>query len=207
MCEFGEYVEMFQYTKDAVRKFLFEDCSNYLVPSSPDWSDDFVPWEEGNVAIAKKVKPDLHGYEMIQGSQTVQGHLLGGCIDVFTMLLGTSLWPSLREWENAILFIETSEEKMSPEFIKWIFRNFAAQGILKVLNGIIVGKPMDEAYYEEYKEAIIQVVHDEEELDIPILYNFNIGHAMPCGILPYGIMAEIGCEKKTVKILEAATIE
>jgi len=106
------------------------------------------------------------------------------------------------------MFIETSEEKPSPDFIKWTFRNLAAQGILKVLKGIIVGKPQGEKYYEEYKTAITQVVYSEEHLhELPIFYNVNFGHAKPIGIIPYGIMAELNCENKTITFLESATSE
>lgn len=38
----------------------------------------------------------------------------------------------------------------------------------------------DEAYYEEDKKAILQVVAKEERLtELPIIYNVNIGHAKP----------------------------
>ena len=51
-----------------------------------------------------------------------------------------------------------------------------------------------------------QVISHEEGLnDLPILYNINIGHAFPIGILPYGIQAEINCENKTLTLLESAT--
>lgn len=208
MCEFGEYVRMFDYTKEAVQRILFQDCANYSIPSSPIWSDDFVPWDEKNTAIAKTLKPDVHGgYELLQGDRVVWGHLLGGCIEVFSMVLGTELWPSLEQWRDAILFIETSEEKPSPDYIKWILRNLAAQGILKSLKGILVGKPQGETYYEEYKAAILQVVSSEEGLvDLPIFYNINFGHAMPIGILPYGIMTELDCGRKSITLLESATL-
>jgi muramoyltetrapeptide carboxypeptidase LdcA involved in peptidoglycan recycling len=208
MCEFGEYVGMFDYTKAAVQSTLFQDCANYLIPSSPVWSDDFVPWDEKNTAIAKTLKPDAHGgYEVLQGECLVRGHLLGGCIEVFSMVLGTELWPSLEQWRGAILFIETSEEKPSPEYVKWILRNLAAQGILRSLKGILVGKPQGETYYEEYKTAILQVVSFEEGLiDLPIFYNVNFGHAMPIGILPYGIMTELDCGRKRITLLETATL-
>lgn len=109
MCEFGEYVRMFDYTVSAVQNILFQDCANYSIPSSPRWSDDFVSWEEKNISIAKALKPDTHGgYELLQGTGVVRGHLLGGCIEVFSMVLGTELWPSLEQWRDAILFFETS---------------------------------------------------------------------------------------------------
>ncbi len=109
---------------------------------------------------------------------------------------------------QSILFVETSEEKPSPDFIEWTFRNLAAQGILKVIHGIIVGKPQGEAFYEEYKSVITQVVTTEEHLNhLPILYNVNFGHAMPIGIIPYGVSAKLNCENKTITLLESATIE
>lgn len=206
MCEFGEYVSMFEYTKKAVNKILFEDTTGYQITSSPEWSDDFIPWEEKNRYIAKKLKPEKHGYEILQGSGKTRGHLLGGCLDVFLMCIGTEIWPPLEKWKDAILFIETSEDKPSPDLVKWTLRNLAAQGILKVIRGIIVGKPQGEVYYNEYKSAILDVVTYEEHLvHLPIFYNVNFGHAMPIGIIPYGTMVEIDCETRKIVISENAT--
>ena len=206
MCEFGEYVSMFEYTKNAVESFLFKDTSGYEIKSSPEWSGDFVAWAEENSNIPKKLRAEFHGYEILQGSGKVRGKFLGGCVDVFNMCIGTEIWPRLDQWEGAILFFETSEDKPAPDLIKYAMRNMAAQGILKVIKGIIVGKPQGEIYYEEYKEVIMNVVRNEEKLeDLPIFYNVNFGHAMPIGIIPYGIMAELDCQKKTIKFLESLT--
>lgn len=208
MCEFGEYVRMFDYTAEAVRAVLFGDTAGYEIKSCSEWSDDFVEWDERNINIEKRLKPDTHGYEILQGRGSSTGHLLGGCIDVFTMAAGTEIFPSAEEWNGAILFIETSEERPSPDFVKWILRNLAAQGILKSLSGMIVGKPQGEQFYEEYKAAILQVVAGEEHLtELPIIYNMNFGHAMPIGVIPYGIKAELDCDLKKITLLESATEE
>lgn len=205
MCEFGEYVSMFEYTRNAVMDVLFGDTKGYQMKPSAVWSDDYIPWEEKNRHTLYTRKEDEHGYEVLQGSKCVRGHFLGGCIDVFMMANGTKLWPTLKEWTGAILFFETSEDKPSPEFIRWTLRNLAAQGILKVINGIVVGKPQGEVYYEEYKEEILRVIAKEEgRMDLPVFYNVNIGHAKPIGILPYGIMAELNCGDKTITFLESA---
>lgn len=206
MCEFGEYVKMFDYTNEAVHDILFGEWDKYALKPSPVWSDDYIPWEESNMNTPSTLKEDPKGYEVISGGGTVRGHLLGGCIDVFPMVVGTSIWPTIQEWHDAIMFIETSEDKPSPDIIKWTFRNLAAQGILKVIKGIIVGKPQGEVYYEEYKKAIKQVVCNEEHLDdLPIFYNVNFGHAKPIGILPYGIMTELNSEERTITFLESVT--
>ncbi len=207
MCEFGEYVKMFDYTEKAVREILFERWDTYPLLPSSEWTDDFVSWKEENINTLHRMKKDTHGYEILNGRGTVTGTLLGGCLDVFMMAVGTAIWPSLNEWTGSLLFVETSEEKPSPDFVTWTFRNLAAQGILKIINGIIVGKPKDEAYYEEYKQVITQVIVEEEKLtELPIFYNVNIGHAKPIGILPIGIRAELNCEKKTITFLECPTV-
>lgn len=206
MCEFGEYVEMFEYTKQSVKDILFNKIDTYDIKPSGMWSDDYIPWNINNIHTKSSLKEDTHGYEVLNGKGVVRGHLLGGCIDVFLMANGTKIWPSLDEWKGAILFFETSEDKPTPDFILWTLRNMAAQGILKVINGILVGKPQGEVYYEEYKEVIKQVVVKEEHLeDLSIIYNINIGHAKPIGILPYGIEAEINCENKSIRLLETPT--
>lgn len=206
LCEFGEYVKLFDYTKKAVNDLLFRHWNSYNILPSAEWTDDYIPWQESNINTSYTMKKDTRGYEVISGNGIVQGHLLGGCMDVFMMALGTKIWPTLKEWENAILFIETSEEKPSPDFVVRVLRSLAAQGILKVIKGIVVGKPQDEKYYEEYKTAIIQVVvHEEKRTDLPIFYNANFGHVKPIGIIPYGIKAELNCENRTIILLESAT--
>lgn len=208
MCEFGEYVKMFDYTQKAVKDILFGEWKQYPILSSAEWTDDYILWQESNINTPHNMKKDTHGYEVINGNGIVQGHLLGGCIDVFMMAVGTEIWPDLKKWDNAILFIETSEDKPSPTFVKWTFRNLAAQGILNTINGIIVGKPQGEEYYDEYKEAIKHVVANEEHLNnLPIFYNVNFGHSKPIGIIPYGIKAELNCKNKSIILLECPTVQ
>lgn len=207
LCEFGEYVKMFDYTKKAVEDLLFGTWEEYELRPSPEWSDDYILWDESNINTPHSLKKDRHGYEILNGKGTVKGHLLGGCIDVFMMANGTSIWPALNEWKDAILFFETSEEKPSPGFVLWALRNLAAQGILHVISGILVGKPKDETFYEEYKAVIRQVIAQEEHLtDLPVFYNVNFGHAKPIGILPYGIDTELNCDQKTIRFLESPTL-
>lgn len=116
MCEFGEYVKMFDYTEDAVNNILFRDTKDYEVKSSDVWSNDFVSWQEENINIAKKLLKEEHSYEVLSGSGIIRGQLLGGCIDVFPMISGTEIWPKSQEWKDKILLIETSEEKISPVY-------------------------------------------------------------------------------------------
>ena len=204
MAEFGEYGKMFDYTADAVRNILFGDSRGYPVLSSDIWSNDSLAWKEENMHKRRKIQPETHHYEVLSGGGTIRGQLLGGCIDVFPMIVGTSIWPSAEEWKGKILLLETSEDKPTPDYVKYYLRNLGAQGILQKINGIVVGKPKDEEFYEEYKEVYRKVLHEFHREALPILYNVNVGHASPIGILPLGIEYEIDLDQKTIRFAESA---
>lgn len=205
MCEFGEYVKMLDYTKSAVTNILFKDSSNFEIKSSPIWSDDFIEWNEENINRQLSVKSEEHGYEVLQGDGIIKGCLLGGCLDVFPMVIGTEIWPTIDDWRGKILLIETSEDQPAPEYIMWYLRNLGAQGIFSVIKGIVVGKPNREKYYEEYKDVILKVLREYDMSTLPVLYNVNIGHSDPVGILPLGTDVEIDFNSKKLVLAESAT--
>ena len=205
MCEFGEYVKMFDYTKAAVENILFKDTTNYEIKSSEYWSNDFVSWKEENKNIQKKLIKEKHGYEVLNGSGKISGELIGGCLDVFPMITGTEIWPELNVWKDKILLIETSEEKPTPDYVLYYLRNLGALGILNLIKAVVVGKPQDEMYYEEYKEVYKKIIKEFKCDNLGVIYNVNIGHAYPTGLLPLGIEYEIDFDNKTIKLNESAT--
>lgn len=207
MNNWAEYVKINDYTELFIDKMLFKPVESFDIPCSEfcSWDCDKIWWGEEHMNEATPRFPNC-GYELLQGKGTVKGKLFGGCIDVFPELLGTSLWPSLEEWKGNILLIENSESNMSEDMLCWLLRNLQAQGILNVINGIIVGKSPFKETYESYKEIYKKVVGFEAKRpDLPILYNVNVGHAYPIGIFPLGLEYEINCENKTLKLLEPAS--
>ena len=206
MAEFGEYVKMFDYTKESVNNILFNECKNYEIKSSEVWSSDYLDWDEKNIKTSKKLIKELHGYEVLQGNGVITGKLLGGCIDVFSMIVGTEIWPTKEEWKDKILLIETSEDRPNPIYITYYLRNLGALGIFDEIKGIIVGKPQAEQYYDEYKEVYKKVLKEFNKETLPVLYNVNIGHSDPIGILPLGTEIEVDFDKKKIYLKESPTI-
>ncbi|RLL48354.1 LD-carboxypeptidase [Oceanobacillus piezotolerans] len=202
LTDFAENVEMHPYTIEMINRTLFSNEIIGEIQPANEWTSERLEWIEGNKNRQRTMVKNT-GYEVLQGSGAVQGHLIGGCIEVLEFAKGTELWPEEKYWENSILFFETSEEKPEPKFIKYWLRNYAVQGILQKANGIVFGKPQDEKYYDEYKEEIQKVMKEYDLENLPILYNLNFGHTEPKFILPYGVEAEIDCEKGTFKILES----
>lgn len=200
------------------QKTLFNTNPIGVLPESHEFIIDRVYWgKEPNADI--RVRTQSPSWRYIQGSAPVQGRLIGGCIDVLDFINGTSLWPSLSEFENAILFIETSEDRPSPNQVLYWMRNFGAQGILNKINGILFARPggeflpteqtEKEAYlkqYTDFDKALIKVCKEFDCTDIPIVTHMDFGHTVPQIILPYGALAEINPHKQTVSILESGVI-
>lgn len=208
LCELAENAAMHDYTKNYLRQVLFEGAAPLPILPSPAWTSQFLDWaDRKNNDIPRDMTPDTKGYELLQGTGKAVGPLIGGCVDVFPMLMGTLLWPRPEEWEGAILFLETSEEHPDPKTVLYLLRGMAAQGILERISGVIVGKPRDETYYEEYKAVYRKVLGQEcGRPELPVLYNLNFGHASPICTLPYGVKAEIDCVARSLTLLEPAVI-
>lgn len=202
ICDFAEYVDMYDYTENAIRELLFEGKENYEIEKCDYWTNEHISWCEENMNKQKTRIKDTKGYEVIQGTGKVKGKLLGGCLDAFPIYNGTKIWPSLEEWKDKILFLETSEDMPSPDFITFYLRNLGAQGIFNVAKGIIIGKPQAEKYYDEYKDVYRKVLKEFGREDMPVLYNLNFGHSSPIGIIPYGIECELDIDNKKVTLLE-----
>lgn len=203
LCEFSENVNMHPYTKAAIEKALFCDEPIGLVNPAFEYASKYDTWadEEGTL-IQKRDFAPTGGFHLLQGKGIARGHLVGGCIEVLEMCKGTEVFPSHEVWNNAVLFLETSEEQVSPTYFKRMLRNYGSMGILEKLRGIIFGKPHSNAYYEEYNDILLSVVREETgTCDLPIMCNMSFGHTAPTFVIPYGAQAEINCDSKTFCIL------
>ena len=104
------------------------------------------------------------------------------------------LFPDLSDWEGKILLLETSEEKPEPDDFKKMLQALEETGIFEVISGLLVGKPMDETFYDDYKEALLDII----DSNIPIIYNLNVGHATPRAIVPFGVHAHVDATEQVI---------
>ena len=201
--------EMLPYTKEQFLKFFSND-SNYEIVSSPIWYKDRENFGEEEIGKPRLCFKETHGYEVLNGSGIVTGKLYGGCIESFyddftgerygeeqEIFEKYQIFPTNEEWQEKILFLETSEEEPTPEKLEKMLLELKKRNILKLVKGVIVGKPHDEKFYEEYKEVYKKVF---EDLDTPVLYNVNFGHGLPRCILPYDASTTIDYDQKKIII-------
>ena len=205
VCELGP--EMLPYSRRYFEELISTGRIREIVPSEIWYGEreSFTPDQVGKELTSH---PD-HGFELLQGPSVFSGKILGGCIDsMYDFFNGElyadmpllcekyRLFPALEDWRDRILLLESSEEKMPPEKYRMALEYLKKKGVFDVVSGVLVGKPMDETYAEEYKRHLIDVIGNPQ---LPVVCNINIGHATPRCIIPFGVEAVVDAEKQIIR--------
>ncbi len=209
MAGFAENGGMFPYMIDSVRRTLFSsEPIGQLHPNTEGWTVEMLDWADPTNQNRKRQLNPTIGWHWLHGQGVKRGRLIGGCLEVMDWLRGTDYFPPTSDWQDAILFIETSEESPSPDQVKRMLRSLAAMGVFKNLSGILVGRPggnIPPERFTEYDKALLSIVVEEEGLvDLPIITNMDFGHTDPMCVVPYGIQTELNCHTHQITILESA---
>jgi muramoyltetrapeptide carboxypeptidase LdcA involved in peptidoglycan recycling len=200
--DLAENIQMSEYTEQWARRVLFSSAPIGDVPVSKKYTAQRLEWKIENKNVARKFEANTD-YELLQGRETVTGRLIGGCLEVIDMTKGTSLFPELSDFDDAILFLETSEEMPPVWLLEDSLRSYGMMGIFDRINGLIFGKPYKGTFYEEYKSVIRLILAEFGKENLPVLCNASFGHNEPKCLLPYGAMAELSCDKPGFAIIES----
>lgn len=208
ICELSN--EMLPYSK-----YFFEELINTgkikeIYPSDV-WYNEREDFSEKAIGISMKEHHNS-GFELLRGNAKFEGQILGGCLETIFDIFDNSryedtvylcqkynLFPSLNEWENKILLLETSEERPKPELFRKMILKLQEYGIFDVISGLIIGKPQNEEYYNEYKQIILDEIRNK---NLSIVYNINIGHSTPRCIIPFGVNAKVDIERQIIEFKE-----
>ena len=208
ICELSS--EMLPYTKQYFEELIATGTIQEIRPSKVWYSSrtNFTPDQIGK----ELTEHPNHGFVLLQGTPKFSGKILGGCIDsMYDMFNGERyadmpvlcekyhLFPSAEDWKGRILLLESSEELPSPEKYRQTLIYLKSTGVFSAVAGVLIGKPMDETYDEEYRKALVEIIDDPTR---PIVCNLNIGHAMPRCIIPFGVEAYVDADQQIIRFSE-----
>ena len=208
VCELG--TDMLPYTKQYFEELIGTGTIKEIRPSRV-WYESREHF--GIDQIGKPLKSHMNqGFELLQGSPVFSGEILGGCIDTLYDIFHEDryadmpllcskyrLFPETEEWAGRILLLETSEEKMLPEKYRKALITLKENGVFDVVEGVLAGKPMDEAYAEEYRKSLVDVIGNP---NLSVVYNINVGHAQPRCIIPFGVRATVDVNDQVIRFLQ-----
>jgi len=138
-------------------------------------------------------------------SGRAKGKLLGGCLSLINVVLGTPFCP---DFTDAILFIEDIEEE--PYRVDRYLAQLRMAGILDQISGLALGQFVDCLPRDPEKPNLtIEQVFDDyfSELEIPIISNFAYGHVPVKHTMPVGVSVELDTEKGGLILTENAVDE
>lgn len=194
--QFAMQGEMDEYTVRYIKHALFEQGEFELI-ASQTYNDQGLDWDDVSLLKTKRQHWPNEGF-VWDGNQNTTGLLWGGCIEsVDEMLRHGVQIPTLEQFENIILMLETSEEIPSADYVFRVFRALGERGILERVQGVLVGrakawefdKPNTPEQKEEYgkqqQEAVLRAVR-QYNTEIPVIQNMNFGHTDPQIPMPYG---------------------
>lgn len=204
ICELSN--AMLPYTKKYFEELITTGQIKEVRPSDV-WYQEREDFSENAIGTDMRKYPDT-GFELLSGKSIFKGKILGGCLESIYDMFDNSrfddtvsvcnkyhLFPKLEDWKNKILLLETSEEKPDPNLFRKMIGILKDFGIFDVLSGVLVGKPQNETYYDEYKKILLEEIVNK---DLSVVYNLNIGHATPRCIIPFGVDAEVNVDKQVI---------
>ena len=208
LCELAP--EMHPYTRKYFEELITTGGIREITPSDV-WYEERKSFAPDQVGTRTPSHPN-QGFELLQGAPVFSGKILGGCIDsLYDFFNGDRyadmpelcrkyrLFPAAEDWKGRILLLESSEEKPTPEIYREALEYLKGTGVFEAISGVLAGKPMDETYAEEYRELLKEVIGRPE---LPVVFNVNIGHAMPRCIMPFGVEATVDTDRQVIRFAD-----
>lgn len=206
--QFGMQKRMDEFTINYLKHALFEE-GEFELTSSEIYNDIGLGWDNIENLNKERVYEKNDGW-FWDGSENTEGVTWGGCLEsVDELLRHGSQIPTLEQFENIILFTETSEELPSSDYVFRVYRALGERGILKRVKGVLVGRPkawefskqnsteQKAEYRNKQREAILKAIRIYNKT-VPVIQNMDIGHTDPQICLPYGRKSRINSTEKRI---------
>lgn len=207
MTDLAENGGMIEAVEHSVRSTLFEGAPAPWRPA-PEWTEEFLDWADpANQQRQRRLQPNP-GWRWLQGEEPIQGHVVGGNIEVLEFLKGTPWWPSDELWRGAVMLFETSEEVPTPRAVERMLRNYGHQGILEQVSALLFARPMgyDADRSEELDRLLTGVLAEFGRSDMPLVTGLDVGHTSPHVVVPLGCRVRVDPGARTIRSLEPAVV-
>ncbi|EFH81422.1 S66 family peptidase [Ktedonobacter racemifer] len=208
MTQFGRYYAMDEYTVESLRHALFQDGEFEIMPAS-EWSDENYNWGEPEKLRLRVPMFSNPGWKWHNAGSIIEGTAWGGCLEIVDYHLRAHRYlQPLERYKDCVLFLETSEEMPSAEYVYRVLIGMGERGLLQQFSALLMGRPktwnfdrqlsteQKYTYNREQEEAILKALQ-EYHPSMPVIFNMDFGHTDPQFMVPSGGYVRIdGIEKR-----------
>lgn len=201
------------FTVEYIKHAMFDE-GFFELKQSDVFNDVSLEWGDIENINKSRVYEKNEGWKWNIGEnneqEIVEGISWGGCLESVDELLRHSIQiPTLEQFKDIVLMLETCEEVNEAHYVMRVFRALGERGMLKNVKALLVGRPqawdfskqlnVDEKikYRQEQLETIVKVVRKYNK-DIPIIQNMDFGHTNPQIPMPYGSNIKIDQVNKKI---------
>ena len=208
MTQFAMQSRMDEMTVRYLRYALFETGEREL-EASLIYNDVGLGWADVSNLKKERTYEDNDGWYW-DGEASAEGTSWGGCVESIDKIFQYDVAvPSLEQFADVILFLETSEDIPSADYVRHVVRTLGERGILERVRGVLVGRPKawefdkpstsDEkrVYKAVQREAILETVRIFNS-KCPVVQNLDIGHTDPQVPLPNGRLIKIDADARRI---------
>ena len=204
----GGYSKNNNFTDNTVKNVisLIEKLDvNYIFKQDNLLKYELCEFEDINTRVSvgynltEKVK-----YNYINGDNNVEfsGRMLGGCIDVISIIFGTKYDSTLKfinSCKEGIIWYLDNCELSSIELYRRLWK-MKELDYFKNSNGFLIGRTYAKDFeYFTFKEAILNALGD---LNVPIITDVDIGHVSPQWIIVNGCLGHFKYKDNRGKLIQ-----
>ncbi len=168
----------------------------------------YLPKEEGNEYSGKllsgdELTNDISVPEELRSGLNISGRLLGGCVDILTLHVGTrtdKVAEFLERYKDDgfIWFLECCD--LDPLSMRRAFWQMREAGWFKYVKGFMIGRPLhfgEEALGVDQYNAVTDILGN---LGAPIIMDLDIGHVPPMMPIVSGSLAEVKASGNKINV-------
>jgi muramoyltetrapeptide carboxypeptidase LdcA involved in peptidoglycan recycling len=200
------------HSEEAFRAALFTHDWYDLRPAE-SFTDMNRDWAEPRHLETEPPMLAGTGWQWHGGTGAVEGRLWGGCLEIVDFNLRTAryLAPDDAAYDGCVLFLETSEELPSAQYVGEVLMCLGERGLLQRFAGLLRARPMgwrfgtpdDPAFRAEYvaaqRDAVLGAMA-EYSPDAPVVLDVDVGHTDPHLVVPNGGECRIDPGARTVSV-------
>ena len=200
------------HSAESFRAAMFIDGWYDLRPAesftdmSRDWRDP------ANLESEPPMLPGT-GWQWHGGAGAVEGPLWGGCLEIVDFNLRTAryLAPDDAAYDGCVLYLETSEEMPSAQYVGEVLMCLGERGMLQRFAGLLLGRPRASvlgqpddppfraSYVDGQHEAVLAAMA-EYSPGVPVVLDVDFGHTDPHLVIPNGGGCRIDPAARTVSV-------
>lgn len=198
-------IAQFNYLGAEYQELITKILNDEMVINLPIYDTygfEYYDWNDlDNNGRIKNMYP-YNGPLKIQGDGYVSGFTWGGCFETINKLIESDYAPKSSFLKDRIIFFESSNNNNDVDVLRSFLIKYYKFGLFNEVKAILFGRQYanSDEDVEKFGIMIQELLVEEFQLVIPIIYNLPIGHNFPQWFIPYNQQLNIDIDSQKYSI-------